>query len=406
MRRVAIVGAGQAGLLLGIGLLRHGYPVTVLAERTPEQVRAGGLVSNQCVFHPALRRERELGVNFWDELADPVERVSFTAPGEVPEEEPALSWQARLPHAAQSVDQRVKVADWLHEFTRRGGEVRYQRADSDDLVNLAREFELLVVAVGRGAQFDALFPRDAQRSRFSVPQRHIGVCYLKPSPEQPPGLSFSLGPHGECFGLPVWSVHGRAYGFGVFARPGGPLDRWAGITSVEQHREVVLDLLREHFPWRVAMLGGAEPAGERELLHGGITPVVRHPVGTLPSGALALAMGDTAVTNDPVGGQGANLAAHAARVYEQAILEHGTRPFDGEFLQATFERFWARARQHTRFNNDLLAPPPPHVLDTMDAAQRVPEVAHRFAALFEDPTDYPGWLGDPGPARAYLDSVG
>ena len=36
MRNVAIVGAGQAGLLTAHDLLRHGYKVTLFSDKTPE----------------------------------------------------------------------------------------------------------------------------------------------------------------------------------------------------------------------------------------------------------------------------------------------------------------------------------------------------------------------------------
>jgi hypothetical protein len=41
LRHITTVGAGQAGLQLGLGLLRYGYHVTVVSERTPEQIRHG-----------------------------------------------------------------------------------------------------------------------------------------------------------------------------------------------------------------------------------------------------------------------------------------------------------------------------------------------------------------------------
>ncbi|GAA2786365.1 styrene monooxygenase/indole monooxygenase family protein [Crossiella cryophila] len=393
MRRIVIIGAGQAGLVLGLGLLRHGYAVTVVAERAAAEVLAGRLVSNQCVFHPALVRERELGINFWDERAIPVETVSFTAPG--------MSWQAPLDQPAQSVDQRVKVADWMTEFARRGGELRLHRVTPDDLEPYAREFDLVVVAAGRGPQFDRLFPRNPEFSPHTQPQRSIGVLYVRGG-TPPPGLSFALGPHGECFGLPILSVDGPVYGAGIFAVPGGPLDRWDDIADVDAHLVRAQQLMREHFPWQGGILDGTEPAGPLEFLHGGITPVVRQPVGTLPSGALVLAMGDAAVTNDPLSGQGANMAAHAARSYEEAIVAQGDRPFDAEFMHGAFARYWARAAHATRFSLDLLDPPPAHIMSTLDTAQRVPEVAHRFAQLFANPVDYTGWLTEETAALDYL----
>jgi 2-polyprenyl-6-methoxyphenol hydroxylase-like FAD-dependent oxidoreductase len=404
MRRIGIVGAGQAGLVLAIGLRQLCYHVTVFAERAAAEVRAGRLVSNQCLFHPALERERELGINFWDAEAPPVREVAFAAAGEAAE--PAISWRVALDRPAQSVDQRVKVADWMTEFERLGGDLRIRRVSPADLDECAREFELLVVAAGRGPQFDALFPRDDERSPYREPQRAIGVLYVAGELDAVPGLTFGMSPVGEFFLLPVFSAHGPVHGIGFFGVPGGPMDVWDGVADVEQHHDTARKLLRAHYPWQAGLLDNAHPAAPTEMLHGRITPVVRHPVGTLPSGAKVLAMGDTAVTNDPVGGQGANLAARAARAYQEAIVGHAGRPFDEEFMHGAFARYWRHARHATRFNNDLLAPPPDHVLATLDTAQRVPEVAHRFAHLFENPADYEGWLGDPEAAMAYLRSKG
>jgi len=400
MRRIGIVGAGQAGLVLGIGLRQLGYDVTVFAERPAAEVRAGRLISNQCLFAPALQRERELGINFWDAEAPPVREVAFAAAGEGAE--PSMAWRVGLDRPAQSVDQRVKVSDWMAEFERLGGDLRIGRVAPAELDECAREFELLVVAAGRGPQFDELFPRDDERSPYREPQRAIGIMYVTGTLDAVPGLTFGMAPVGECFLLPVLSVHGPVHGIGFFGVPGGPMDVWDGVADVEQHYEMARKLLRAHYPWQAALLDEAHPVAPTELLHGRITPVVRHPVGTLPSGAKVLAMGDTAVTNDPVGGQGANMAARAAHAYQEAIVARGDRPFDEEFMHDAFARYWHHARHATRFNNDLLAPPPEHILATLDTAQRVPEVAHRFAHLFENPADYEDWLGNPEAAMQYL----
>ena len=45
MRRIMIVGAGQSGLLLALGLQKDGYDVTVVADRHAEAVRTGPMLS-------------------------------------------------------------------------------------------------------------------------------------------------------------------------------------------------------------------------------------------------------------------------------------------------------------------------------------------------------------------------
>lgn len=402
MRRIAVIGAGQGGLVLAIGLRRHGYDVTVVAERAAAEVRAGGLISNQGVFRPALRRERELGINFWDADVQPISEAAVNVADPGGADSPAIAWRAALDHPAQSVDQRVKVSDWMRHFDGLGGEIRIHRVTPADLDAYAAEFDLVVVAAGRGPQFGALFPRDQEFSPYTEAQRDIGIIYVRTTYPVMPGLTVNLGPYGENFVLPVLSTQGRVFGVSFFGVPGGPMDVWHDIAGAEHHLEVARGLMRTLFPWHAGILDHAEPAGPRETLHGRITPVVRHPVGTLPSGRKVLAMGDTAVTNDPVGGQGANMAAHAARSYEEAILANGNRAFDEAFMRDAFARYWKVAAHATRFTNALLEPPPPHVMATLDTAQRVPEVAHRFAHLFENPADFTGWLTDPDVAVRYL----
>ena len=58
MRRIAIVGGGQAGLPLALALLDKGYQVTVVTNRTPDDVRRGKVMSSQCMFDASLQIER------------------------------------------------------------------------------------------------------------------------------------------------------------------------------------------------------------------------------------------------------------------------------------------------------------------------------------------------------------
>ncbi|GAA4969171.1 FAD-dependent oxidoreductase [Actinoplanes utahensis] len=45
MRDILIVGAGQAGLQLALGLRAEGFDVTVVSARTPADLRAGAPLS-------------------------------------------------------------------------------------------------------------------------------------------------------------------------------------------------------------------------------------------------------------------------------------------------------------------------------------------------------------------------
>ena len=79
MRNITIVGAGQAGLQLGIGLLDKGYSVTAISNRTGEEIANGKVLSSQSMYDMALSHERELGIAFWDEECPPIEGIHVQA---------------------------------------------------------------------------------------------------------------------------------------------------------------------------------------------------------------------------------------------------------------------------------------------------------------------------------------
>ncbi len=46
--------------------LSAGYDVRLVQDRKGDDIRAGKVMSSQCMFDKALSYERELGLNFWD----------------------------------------------------------------------------------------------------------------------------------------------------------------------------------------------------------------------------------------------------------------------------------------------------------------------------------------------------
>src|SRR5215207_5901566 len=100
MRNIAIIGAGQSGLQLALALQQERYQVTLVSERTADEIEAGRVMSSQCMFGRSLSIERDLGLNFWDGEAPLIEgmRVSVAAPNGTQ----ALDWVSRLERPAQS----------------------------------------------------------------------------------------------------------------------------------------------------------------------------------------------------------------------------------------------------------------------------------------------------------------
>ena len=110
MSTILIVGGGQAGLQLALGLRLGGHEVTVVSNRTPDDIRDGRVMSSQCMFDEALQRERNIGMNLWEQQCPPVDGISLAVPAPPGVETPTgkvIDWAAHLDAYAQSVDQRV-----------------------------------------------------------------------------------------------------------------------------------------------------------------------------------------------------------------------------------------------------------------------------------------------------------
>src|SRR5947208_827687 len=116
MRRILIVGGGQAGLQLANGLARHDYDVTVVSNRTAEDFHDGRVMSSQCMFDASLEHERELDLAFWEEECPDVEGMEFSVPAPDGSGAKAIEFASRFDRPAQSVDQRVKYPRWMEEL--------------------------------------------------------------------------------------------------------------------------------------------------------------------------------------------------------------------------------------------------------------------------------------------------
>ncbi|PQO23996.1 alanine-phosphoribitol ligase [Rhodobacteraceae bacterium WD3A24] len=403
MKRITIIGGGQSGLQLGLGLLKNGYEVRVVQNRTAEDIRGGRVMSSQCMFSNAVQHERDLGIDFWSDECPPVEGINFMVPapdgnGRV------IDWTGRLDRNAYSVDQRVKIPRWMTEFERLGGQMVIKDAGISDIELYAREDDLVVVASGKG-EVGRLFERDASKSPYDKPQRALALTYvtgMTPRPEHS-AVCFNLIPGvGEYFVFPALTTTGPCEIMVFEGVPGGPMDCWGEVKSPEQHLAKSKEILDTYLPWEAERCRNIELTDDNGILSGRFPPTVRHPVATLPSGAKVLGLGDAVCLNDPITGQGSNNAAKAAAVYLDRILARGEGEFDAEWMQGTFDAYWDYAQWVVQWTNMMLAPPPDFVLDLMGTASAEPRLAHRMANGFDDPRDFFPWFADPKAAQDYM----
>jgi flavin-dependent dehydrogenase len=406
-RSIAIVGAGQAGLQLGCGLLDNGYEVVMVQDRSAEEIATGKVMSSQCMFGNALQNERDLNLNFWDEVCPPIDSINFAVPAPDGSGAKAIEWNGKLDKPARSVDQRVKFPAWMREFERRGGRLVIKDAHALEMDCRAKNFDLVVVAAGKGS-IAKLFERDAAKSPFAKPQRALALTYVQgmnPRADHS-AVNFNLIPTvGEYFVFPALTLSGPCDIMVFEGVPGGPMDCWNEVKTPAEHLAQSKKILETFLPWEAERCRAVELTDENGILSGSFAPTVRRPIGVLPSGKAVLGLADVVVLNDPITGQGSNNASKAAKIYLDAIIAHGDRPFDQAFMQATFDAYWSYAQYVTGWTNALLQPPPPHVLHLMGAAQGMPALARRIANGFNEPKDLFPWFAVPEEAEKYLQQL-
>jgi Styrene monooxygenase A putative substrate binding domain len=407
VRKILIVGAGQAGLQLALSLQAEGYDVTLMSARTAGEIRAGWPTSTQVMMYRALDRERDVKLNLWDGTATEITGIGFNlspAPGVS-----AFSFSGAWARPGNSVDQRLKMSTWLELFEQRGGRVIYHSVMTSDLAGLAPLYDLTIIAAGKG-EIVEMFETDKQKTHYSRPMRHLAAIYVDgiavPEGVPHPRMRVNLRPGGgEVFYVPSYSLNGPCDVILVEAVPGGPLDIFTDRPNPAEHLRRLAALLLEQFPWEGELYRHAEPHDARASLVGAFPMTIRRPYAEVAPGRYVFGLGDVVVVNDPISGQGANNAAHAAGSYLQAILERGNAPFTRAWMQQVFDAYWAHAQHSVMLTEMMLEPLPLHAQQVLSAAAQYQEIADKFAEVFPNPATIHDFLVDPAKAAAYVASV-
>jgi hypothetical protein len=362
MKKIAIIGSGQAGLLAAHGLLKQGHQVTLYSERSAEQwlkeCRPTGTAAR---FTLALDYERELGLNHWEDLAPKGRGVHLTF---CPKASKSLVTLAGKLDGGyfQAIDLRLQCHRWMNDFERLGGTLHVAQVDLNQLDAIAQAHDLTFVAAGRGPLAE-IFPRNPARSVYDRPQRKLTMLIVKGAAmgfEGVPYLpvKFNLfAEYGEAFWVPFYHRDGYGCWCLLFeAKAGSKMDRFddctTGETLVARAKEVIRDIMPFDYAWCKDM----EITDELGWLKGGVPPTVRQPFAMLPSGKAVMPIGDTAISLDPIAGQGANMGNKYVRHTLTALQGHDG-PLDAAWMTANFEKFWQEHGSPTvTFNNMFLEP--------------------------------------------------
>jgi hypothetical protein len=354
-KRIAIVGAGTAGLHLGLYLQQKGGQSTIFTDKRIEDYPNVRLLNTVAHHAVTVAREDDLGVNHWPDAGYFGHYYFIGMPGA-----PIEFYGDLTTGPSRAVDYRIYLPTLMTDFQDRGGRLDYRAISVADLTELAAEYDLVVIGTGAGG-LGQLFARDEQNSPFNQPQRHLCVGLFKGIAEQDTrAVTFGISPGaGEMIEIPTVTFGGDATALLFENRPGSDLEVLAHARYEDNQRaflDLVLDTLRSHYPMTARRVNEDEfdlANGPLDTLQGSVTPTARRGHIKLANGATAVLLGDAHATVDPVLGQGANMASCAAHVLGQQITSADV--FDDDFFARVDARRANRVLGAARWTNFMLS---------------------------------------------------
>ncbi|GAA2786007.1 styrene monooxygenase/indole monooxygenase family protein [Nonomuraea dietziae] len=162
----------------------------------------------------------------------------------------------------------------MAEFERLGGKLVVHEATVADLETYAAQYDLVMVAAGKGA-IASLFERDAARSPYDRPQRALALTYvhgLAPRPDHS-AVCFNLVPGvGEYFVFPALTLSGPCEIMVFEGVPGGPMDCWADVRTPAEHLARSRWVLETFLPWEAERCAEVELTDDLGVLSGPLRP--------------------------------------------------------------------------------------------------------------------------------------
>lgn len=399
---IGIIGAGVAGLHLGLYLQRQGVPAVIYSDKTPRQLAEGRLLNTVAHHNTTVKREQALGVDHWDLR----EYGYFCHHHYIGGPQP-LRFPGDFEAPSRGIDYRVYLPRLVDDYTERGGDFRIQSVGPGDLDRIARDHELIVVSTGKSG-LSSLFPVIRDRMPYDKPPRRLcGGLYHGIAYSEPKGVTMSIAPgHGELLEIPMFSRDGFVTALLFENVPGGDTEILADAKYDEDPKaftDLVLAKLQAHHP---AVFERVEVAsfgltGPEDLVQGAIVPTIREDYTRLPDGRYAIALGDAHNVVDPVIGQGANSASYAAWELGEAITADPC--FDERFCRKAAARRADRVNAIFDWTNLMIGlPPAPHLLELLGAMSASREIADEFTNNFNYPERQWDILATPERTRSFL----
>jgi flavin-dependent dehydrogenase len=415
MTKVSVIGAGPSGIIFAYALLRKGYDVTVYSDRTPDQwLNHSTPTGTAYLYASTVAIEQELGMDYWYADSHKGDGIFLDfkpeARGDARLEMTGLFPGGKTPNGGgAAIDQRMRVHRWLEDLEAKGGKLVIESVTPQRLDEIALASDLTVLAAGK-ADLANTIGRDPVRSVYDRPQRNLSMVIVENVKGWGDRIDFTpvkfnfFGDMGEYFWVPYTHKTAGATWCALFeAKPGSAMDKFGDCTNAQQACEIAKSVIADlgDFEYESVKDMSAVEGDPYCWLKGKFPPTVRQPFGRLPSGGLVMPIGDTAITFDPIGGQGGNNASHSAKFVADAVIALGDGPFDETWMTAVNNAYWEYHGKHAyTFNNILLEP-----LTEAGGAILMESVNNRrfadrfFAGNFPTPAGFFPWMVDPKAAH-------
>lgn len=409
MTQVSIIGAGTAGCIFAYALLKSGkgFKVTLYSDRTPDQWLNDCAPTGTAALYPTtIDIERDLGMDFWSQDMHEMHGVLLDF-------KPTIAGDQRIEVAGRfsdraggAIDMRMRVHRWLEDFESLGGELVIESVTAERADEISQKSDLTMLAAGKG-DLARIIERDTSRSVYSKPQRKLCMYIVEgiKNDEWDSRADFNpvkfnfYGDTGEYFWVPfTHKTAGKTWCCLFEPKPGGQMDVFNDVTNAQEAVDAGNRFIQEHAPWEWDIVRHGTPVEGDPFcwLKGQFPPTVRKAYGTLPSGKPIMPLGDTAITFDPIGGQGGNCAQRNAKFLADMVIARGDAPFDAYWMQQVMDAFWGwHGEAAYSFNNILLEPLTQAGQIMLGAASNSREFADKhFVGNFPKPKDFFPYMTD------------
>lgn len=355
-RKIAVIGAGLAGSSAALGFLNAGFAVTLYSDKPRKALRDESPATGTAIYFGQPSQDADAEI-IEDLYGDESYADGFSMRAYNEDKTPLLAFDTDYRYyRAQAVDVRLRSDDRLGRFIERGGDFRVETVTPEALDAIAASHDLTLVATGKQGLSD-LFAVDEDRTVYKTPQRHLltvnvaGLGYdgetfdYRSKVGWKHNLFTAHATEGEIFTGPLLHKEGgQSWVLLGFAKPGGDWQkRFAEASDPASALSIFKKVFHDYFPEDAAEIDKLQviESDPHTWLKGAVTPTVRKPVGYTKGGHVVAALGDTAISFDPIAGQGAqNVSIQVAALVKAAKTRQG--PFDAAWITDQFDAHWEK----------------------------------------------------------------